>query len=537
MHAATLPTPTPPNASFGYGTAFVRIPGTMQVLFGWIEGQKKHRLARWDLLSGAWEAIPTLGLPRDAIFEDDRAIVLTTHGLHEVRLNPLKSLSERPDDVPEWSLRMARIPGTNDALVWRRKGKTCVRVPLDRGGSRRVQRPAPNLLTEEGMALSFERGVAFRAAQPRETLEIPYASAAIEIDRRIYIAPGELGAARNVSPTMQTDEVFDVRGDGAIVEYSVESGVGKRRVDVGAEVVGFDGPTRSGHLIVRVPEQLLWVDLAKGKVVARRKVIAGSVCVLDDVVLVPPYEGDLPAQLFGVGDSAKATMASFVPPRPPDPPKRARVRPAGTIADRFFKSVELKGKLGPAHFHSCEFQHCRIDDPKGPSEVRGVTFERCTFAGNYIRDAKVIDCRFEHVKLRGGWTSIEGVDLVRVVLAGPIDGVLVFQDLPDEMLTRTGVDDWALDISQGQFSGLELRGMPSRLVRRDPETQVVVRRARALDERWKTLEIGSYSIPLEDLVAGDVEDVVLVARRRGRRFEEEMAALRLLRSEGIAEPD
>lgn len=156
-------------------------------------------------------------------------------------------------------------------LLWKRKGKTCVRVPLGRGGSRRVQRPAPNLLTEDGMALSFERGVGFRAAEPRETLELPYASAAIEIDGRIYIAPGEL----DVSPTMQTDEVFDVRGEGAIVEYSLESGVGKRRLDVGAEVVGFDGPTRSGHLVVRVPEQLLWVDLAKGKVVARRKVIAG----------------------------------------------------------------------------------------------------------------------------------------------------------------------------------------------------------------------------------------------------------------------
>ena len=34
--------------------------------------------------------------------------------------------------------------------------------------------------------------------------------------------------------------------------------------------------------------------------------------------------------------------------------------------------------------------------------------------------------------------------------------------------------DWALDISRGEFRDLELKGIPARLVRRDPETQLIV---------------------------------------------------------------
>lgn len=59
--------------------------------------------------------------------------------------------------------------------------------------------------------------------------------------------------------------------------------------------------------------------------------------------------------------------------------------------------------------------------------------------------------------------------------------------------------DWALDISQAVFaSEPDLRGVPGSLVRRDPETQVLVTRERVLRGSWKDLELpGVWRIALE----------------------------------------
>lgn len=141
--------------------------------------------------------------------------------------------------------------------------------------------------------------------------------------------------------------------------------------------------------------------------------------------------------------------------------------------------------------------------------VRSLHADRSRIA----RGARVVDRRFERAKSKGRWTSIDGVDLLRVVLPGPVDG------------------------TQGQFSGLELRGLPARLVRRDPQTQVVIRRSRVLDGRWKSLPIGArHESAIRWLLQTEVEDVVLIAPTHSRTFDEELAARRLLQREGIAEP-
>jgi len=100
--------------------------------------------------------------------------------------------------------------------------------------------------------------------------------------------------------------------------------------------------------------------------------------------------------------------------------------------------------------------------------------------------------------------------------------------------------DWALDISKAEFQELDLRSVPAKLVIRDPETQVVVKRYKAEEGLWKQLPLSHtwWPVSLQWFVKRkECDDVVLVAPKRHPRFKELLGGLQLLRREGIAEPD
>jgi len=100
--------------------------------------------------------------------------------------------------------------------------------------------------------------------------------------------------------------------------------------------------------------------------------------------------------------------------------------------------------------------------------------------------------------------------------------------------------DWALDVTQAEFqSGPALRfGPPGQLIRRDPVTQPLVTRHRALAIGWKSLgkEIGAWRGVLDDLITNDWPDsVVLIPAGRGRALREDLEGIERLRSIGVAE--
>ncbi|WP_146119008.1 hypothetical protein [Blastopirellula marina] len=102
--------------------------------------------------------------------------------------------------------------------------------------------------------------------------------------------------------------------------------------------------------------------------------------------------------------------------------------------------------------------------------------------------------------------------------------------------------DWALDIREGKFYNLELHGIPARLVRRDPETQFVVTRERALQPDWRAkLSAGNRHWPFViDLFLSDgYPDIVLVAPKRKpkKKYLELLDGLNELRELGVAEPN
>jgi len=99
--------------------------------------------------------------------------------------------------------------------------------------------------------------------------------------------------------------------------------------------------------------------------------------------------------------------------------------------------------------------------------------------------------------------------------------------------------DWALDISRAEFNLLDWRlEMPSRLVRRDPETQFVARRERVLDRRWQQMPLDMLtSIGLSNFLQFGHAECIFAAPKASKGFKEELESYRLLRKEGIFEPE
>lgn len=102
--------------------------------------------------------------------------------------------------------------------------------------------------------------------------------------------------------------------------------------------------------------------------------------------------------------------------------------------------------------------------------------------------------------------------------------------------------DWAIDISRARFKEFDVRGIPARLFRRDPESQVVVTRDRALRAASQglldpTMKLWPFMLKLF-LADGD-NDMILVAPMGAPapRRNELLSGLRELRRLGVAEPD
>lgn len=100
--------------------------------------------------------------------------------------------------------------------------------------------------------------------------------------------------------------------------------------------------------------------------------------------------------------------------------------------------------------------------------------------------------------------------------------------------------DWALDISAAEFDDCDIRGIPARLIRRDPETQAVVKRAKARRGDWREMSFGKaewVKAAIKHMLEWGNEDVVLVAGKRAKDFRATLNAINLLRRAGIADPD
>ncbi len=205
-------------------------------------------------------------------------------------------------------------------------------------------------------------------------------------------------------------------------------------------------------------------------------------------------------------------------------------------------------------FRYCRFWSSRISityNPKRRSIVRNVRLIHCEQGGCAVETAIVEDVTVDGLRTHG-LLHTWGAVYKHVVLKGNIDNIMISPVIATGTATpkqQASFDeanahyyetvDWALDISEGRFYECDIRGISARLIRRDPDTQVVVTREKALLGEWKKLDLSkTYWATWIDLFLESGEpDVVLVAPKRYPKYEEWLDGLKMLRDVGVAEPD
>jgi len=211
-------------------------------------------------------------------------------------------------------------------------------------------------------------------------------------------------------------------------------------------------------------------------------------------------------------------------------------------------------------FYNCFFDFCLVSIAENialRSTVRHIRLSGCRQSACSIGNAIVEDVVVDGLKNEGDILQTFGAVFKHVELLGRIDNLMITNDvLPDLFLSEIGRErqilqhreanrqyyatvDWALDISKGEFKDLDIRGVPGRLIRRDPETQILVTREKAMTGEFRKLNYRDPLTPfsIQFMLDHGWEDGVLIAPKRDRSFRKLLADIKLLRKAGIAEPD
>jgi hypothetical protein len=142
---------------------------------------------------------------------------------------------------------------------------------------------------------------------------------------------------------------------------------------------------------------------------------------------------------------------------------------------------------------------------------------------------------FRHVVLKG---KIGRIKIGPWVLPG-IAKPRVQQAFDDANAAYYSTVDWAIDIREALFVTCDLSGVPARLIRRDPEAQVVVTREKALAGTWRQLNLHKtyWPVSLQWFLDSGEADIVLVAPKRDLKYRTLLEGLQVLRDAGVANPD
>lgn len=165
---------------------------------------------------------------------------------------------------------------------------------------------------------------------------------------------------------------------------------------------------------------------------------------------------------------------------------------------------------------------CRTDN----CEVEGVRFESVFVDGLATKHQALGGCLFRNVTLKGN---------IGPIMTTPFN--IGMSDMDREVMNTALVSyykdvDWALDISRAEFSDADFCMVPGDLVRRDSETQFILRRD----------ILGQYDrLPIRARIAASRFDVtpfdsiVAVVPRRSKNFAKLLEEFEKLRKAGLVE--
>jgi hypothetical protein len=217
-------------------------------------------------------------------------------------------------------------------------------------------------------------------------------------------------------------------------------------------------------------------------------------------------------------------------------------------------------RIADAAFRECDFESCAFSltqDVSTMSEVRRVELDNCSMNGCGTGPLIASEVRVSNLKTNDLlilWCPY----LDRVTFSGVIGKLKInatarpstynnerqkpFEDYRRQFYANV---EWALDIRDARFKGFDFRGIPGHLVRRDPESQLLIKRERALEVAtpgWeKRLDPSNKLWPFMIrlfLSDGDA-DTVFVAPLGAAKAKRDplLKGLQELRRIGLAEPD
>jgi hypothetical protein len=190
-------------------------------------------------------------------------------------------------------------------------------------------------------------------------------------------------------------------------------------------------------------------------------------------------------------------------------------------------------------FYECEFSNCALSlttQVDRISTVSDVLIKNCTVWASDVGPAVL---RRVHVDglITDSLFIVWGALFDQVVFSGKIGKIKInryvhhveqseFVQAPFDLARRSFYDkvDWAIDISQAKFRSLNITGIPSRLIRRDPVSQMVVTRESAMRTSWRSklsADNKHWPFVIDMFLATGEEDEVLVAPLNGPKKQTE----------------
>ena len=200
----------------------------------------------------------------------------------------------------------------------------------------------------------------------------------------------------------------------------------------------------------------------------------------------------------------------------------------------------------------CEFNGCVIARDNGSPQNRierialsDVAQLNCSVSETLLRDVRLHNLK----RLGDAPLFLWGCLFERVILSGRISAVKINQrvgvprDPPERQQTHNALaarfystSDWALDISAAEFpGGVSFEAVPGDKIQRDPERQVLVRRADLAKTDWRALDFDGTAIDigLSWLEQDSLFDSVVLVERSDRKWmKRDRAVLRRLSDAG-----
>jgi hypothetical protein len=233
-----------------------------------------------------------------------------------------------------------------------------------------------------------------------------------------------------------------------------------------------------------------------------------------------------------------------------------------TIKKKEFYSIIDRGSgrtFCDTTFEECLFDFCAISETNDIAKRNTVknirlfdciTQNHCSIGPAIIEDVIVDglitddlfilwDPLFKHVTLRGEVGQIK----INDVISHEVDSFKPEIQKPFDKAKKKYYQkvDWALDISEAEFILFELSGVPLHLVRRDTESQVIIKRENAENEdlRKKIKSTNSWIVDIEvSLMDNETEFLFVAPKGRSKKnYQKSLDDLKELRDIGLAEPD